>query len=103
MTMPTLAVLDAIAARLAGGEQAWGLQICQVTGLGSGTVYPILERLEQAGWITAEWEAIQPSGRPRRRFYELTGLGRASYGEAVARRAARRLGEGRPHLRWAGQ
>jgi DNA-binding PadR family transcriptional regulator len=75
--MPTLAVLDAIAAAAVAGEDVWGLRISQYTGLGTETVYPILERLVEAGWISADWERSQPSGRPRRCFYSLTGEGRA--------------------------
>lgn len=95
--MPTLAVVGAIAAAITAGDDAWGLRICQATGLGSGTVYPILERLEEAGWITSAWETAQPSGRPRRRFYQLTDTGRSAYAEALATRAARmRLGAALP-------
>jgi len=50
--------------------------------LASGTLYPILLRLETAGWFVSRWEAVNPAhvGRPRRRLYRLTpsGLARAS-------------------------
>ena len=41
--------------------------------MGSGTLYPLLARLEAAGWFTSEWEDVDPSevGRPRRRLYKL--------------------------------
>jgi DNA-binding MarR family transcriptional regulator len=54
-----------------------GSQVCRDTGLPSGTVYPILARLEEAGWLHSAWEAGDPStlGRPRRRFYTLTAVG----------------------------
>ena len=47
------------------------------TGLASGTLYPILVRLERAGWVEAQWEDIDPTveGRPSRRYYRLTPLG----------------------------
>jgi len=95
VTMPTLAVVAVIAAAMATDDEVWGLRICQATGLGSGTVYPILERLEEAGWIASTWEGAQPPGRPRRRFYQLTDAGRIAYGEALAARAARRRMAGR--------
>ncbi len=43
----------------------------------TGTIYPILARLEAAGWVVSDWEAIDPAeeGRPRRRLYYLTGAG----------------------------
>jgi PadR family transcriptional regulator, regulatory protein PadR len=54
-----------------------GAEISKGTAVSSGTLYPLLQRLEQAGWVTSEWEEIRPSevGRPRRRFYTLTALG----------------------------
>jgi len=54
-----------------------GAQIAQQTKIASGTLYPILFRLEKAGWVESRWEAEEPSelGRPRRRFYQLTGVG----------------------------
>jgi len=58
-------------------KPVYGNEIIKDTGLKSGTIYPILDRLERAGWLTAEWEDIDPSAkkRPRRRNYRLTGLG----------------------------
>ncbi len=54
-----------------------GADIARVTKLQSGTLYPILLRLEQAKWVQSEWEEGDPRelGRPRRRFYSVTGLG----------------------------
>ncbi|MFJ9785136.1 PadR family transcriptional regulator [Amycolatopsis sp. NPDC101161] len=51
----------------------YGLELCAETGLPSGTIYPILARLEKAGWLAYELEDIDPSesGRPRRRYYRL--------------------------------
>lgn len=45
-----------------------GIQLSEMTGLSSATLYPALFRLEEAGTITSEWEAM-PS--PRRRRYRL--------------------------------
>ena len=54
-----------------------GSDIRHKTGLGNGTVYPILCRLEQAGWLESSWETVDPSviGRPRKRLYSLTRTG----------------------------
>ena len=54
-----------------------GAEIGRVTRLKSGTLYPILLRLEKAGWLESFWESETPEelGRPRRRFYQLTALG----------------------------
>lgn len=75
MSGPTLKVLHWLLT--AGSSEASGAAISKATGVGAGTLYPLLARLEGAGWITGQWERIEPSeaGRPRRRFYELTGLG----------------------------
>jgi PadR family transcriptional regulator PadR len=88
LTMPTLAVLAAIAAAR-DEDPAYGLRISDETGLGPGTVYPILERLQAAGWVSARWETGQPAGRPRRRYYQMTGEGRIARASALAARAAR--------------
>ncbi|HVC90826.1 MAG TPA: PadR family transcriptional regulator [Acidobacteriaceae bacterium] len=39
-----------------------------------GSLYPALHRMEEAGWIRAEW-IMKDSGR-RARMYELTAIGR---------------------------
>jgi len=54
-----------------------GAEIGRFTRLKSGTLYPILFRLERAGWLESFWESETPRelGRPRRRFYRLTGVG----------------------------
>jgi PadR family transcriptional regulator len=62
--------------------------LSEVTGLGSGTVYPILERLEKAGHVSAWKESPPPADRPPRRFYELTGAGRQL---AASARPAKKL------------
>src|ERR1700733_5158163 len=62
--------------------QLAGSEVHQRCSIASGTLYPILLRLESAGWFVSQWESIDPSsaGRPRRRLYRLTskGLRRAS-------------------------
>jgi PadR family transcriptional regulator PadR len=72
------------------GNPVWGLMLCDQTGLGSGTIYPALDRLLKAGWIEDWWEEPAPADRPRRRYYAITVGGRAAYQEEVDARAARR-------------
>ena len=62
-----------------------GAEIAKATGVGSGTLYPLLARLETAGWLKSEWEDAEPSevGRPRRRLYWLTGVGQRRAREAL--------------------
>lgn len=74
----TAAVAGVLAAFLADpAAERYGLDIMQVTGYPSGTVYPILSRLHQAGWLDAHWEDIDPSaaGRPARRWFRLSADG----------------------------
>lgn len=62
-----------------------GAEISREAKVGSGTLYPILARLEEAGWFTSEWEAIDPreEGRPRRRYYTITATGQSAAREAL--------------------
>jgi len=80
MSLQTLRVLELFLESPA--EQLSGAEVHQRCGIASGTLYPILLRLESAGWFVSQWESIDPSiaGRPRRRLYRLTstGLKRAS-------------------------
>lgn len=81
----------------------WGMLVIKRTGRPAGSVYPILERLESAGWVTSLWEADNERNGPRRRLYELTGDGAEAARVAVLRfessrhpapRAARIAGAG---------
>lgn len=73
LTHPTTLVLYALA-----NGFAHGFEILDATGLPSGTVYPILRRLEREALVTARWEDVavaQQEQRPPRRYYELTAAG----------------------------
>src|ERR1035438_8801625 len=58
----------------------------QVSGdvlqVSDGSLYPALHKLEQAGWITAEWKTSE-LGR-RAKFYSLTRLGRGHLNKEAA-------------------
>ncbi|MEV7325256.1 helix-turn-helix transcriptional regulator [Streptomyces sp. NPDC093970] len=90
LTKPTIAVLEVLLAS-ATDAPAWGLRICREADLGPGTVYPILERLEERKWVESRPESGPHPGRPARRYYELTGLGRSQAITALEARTARRL------------
>jgi PadR family transcriptional regulator, regulatory protein PadR len=49
----------------------YGFELMRLTGLPSGTLYPILARLESAGWLTSMREDIDAAAarRPTRRMY----------------------------------
>jgi len=84
MSLQTLRVLDAFLENPA--DELAGADVQKRSGLASGTLYPILLRLESAGWFISRWESIDPSsaGRPRRRLYRLTPNGLARAGEVFA-------------------
>jgi DNA-binding PadR family transcriptional regulator len=56
----------------------------------SGTVYPTLGRLKKSGLVKARWEdqrVAEREGRPRRRYYDLTGEGALALAEGASRMA----------------
>lgn len=61
---------------LLSADSVWGLQVVKETGKKPGTIYPIMERLESAGWIAGEWDTNEGRKGPRRRYYRLTAEAR---------------------------
>jgi PadR family transcriptional regulator, regulatory protein PadR len=57
------------------GQPRYGFELMRLTGLASGSLYPMVARLEGAGWLTGGKEDIDPraEGRPPRRHYTITG------------------------------
>ncbi|HSF18055.1 MAG TPA: PadR family transcriptional regulator [Vicinamibacteria bacterium] len=83
LTYPTTLVLEAVAR-----GHHHGFQMMDVTGLPSGTVYPLLRRLEREGLVTARWEktaVARREQRPPRRYYQLTAAGEAMRVQALER------------------
>ena len=91
LTAPTLKVLGVL---MAPDTELSGADIGKLTKLPSGSLYPILLRLEDAGWLHSRWEVEDPAvlGRPRRRFYKITPLGARKVKE-VARDLQPALGD----------
>jgi PadR family transcriptional regulator, regulatory protein PadR len=85
MTLPTQFVLSAFLD--APTQDLYGIEIGAAAGLPSGTVHPILARLERLGWLESRWEQIDPrlEGRPPRRYYKLTASGAQGARDALAR------------------
>jgi len=75
LSAQTLKVLGVLLA--SPRDELSGAEIGRESGLASGTLYPILLRFEQAGWLQSRWETEDPHalGRPRRRFYRITAVG----------------------------
>ena len=69
----------AVLALLAQDPAAWhyGYDIARRAGLRSGTLYPLLVRLAERGYLEAAWEDDPPVGRPRRHHYRITRDGAA--------------------------
>src|SRR5918996_5386314 len=66
----------------------YGFDIMTITGLASGTVYPALRRLEDAGYVDSKWERQSiavAEQRPARKYYEVTEEGREALAEARKR------------------
>ena len=83
MTLQTILLLRAMLSDPA--KRRFGLELCAETGQPSGTIYPILARLEHFGWIEGHKESPAEhlaQGRRARRYYTLTDEG------AVRARAA---------------
>ncbi len=91
ITTQTLSVIGALMADSAGGIS--GAEIARQTKLASGSLYPILQRLEDADWAESRWETEDPHelGRPRRRLYQITGSG-AQKARAAMREVVRPFG-----------
>lgn len=88
MTNATADVLRVLSEEGGGDDGVWGLLVIKRTGRPAGSVYPILERLEGAGWVSSVWESDTERSGPRRRLYELTPDGRDAARAALAAIAA---------------
>ena len=89
ITYPTTLVLQALDRGI-----RHGFDIIDATGLASGTVYPILRRLDREGLVRSRWEReslAHREQRPPRRYYELTGQGERMLAQSLERHAAAAL------------
>ena len=83
LTLPTASVIHAVSRGL-----RHGFDIIDATGYPSGTVYPILRRLEEAGMLRSSWEPVsnaRAEQRPPRRYYQVTAAGAVVLREALER------------------
>ena len=66
----------------------YGFEIMRAAHLPSGTVYPLLRRMEAAGLVESRWEdaeVAQNEGRPPRRYYAVTPAGASALARARQR------------------
>ncbi|MFY7850442.1 MAG: PadR family transcriptional regulator [Brevundimonas sp.] len=59
----------------AGTMGRHGYDLCREAQIKSGTLYPLLIRLEAQGFLSADWQASEVPGRPPRHVYRLTAAG----------------------------
>ncbi|MBN8229991.1 helix-turn-helix transcriptional regulator [Corallococcus macrosporus] len=59
----------------AGTGWSHGYELCRLADVKSGTLYPLLIRLEAQGYLEAEWQQPAEGGRPPRHAYRLTQAG----------------------------
>ena len=73
----TPAALDVLRVLVWTPADVHGFALAKEAGRPTGSVYTILSRLEDAGWVESYWEVNddQHEGRPRRRFYRLNSEG----------------------------
>jgi len=90
MTWPfrvTSPLLDVVETLTQVQDRAHGWDLATRCGQSAPNVYRALERLRQADWVAYEWEESNPEpGKPRRRFYWLTEVGRAEAPRLLAER-----------------
>jgi DNA-binding PadR family transcriptional regulator len=69
----TLSIFEALLSQ----PRAWrhGYDLSLETELKSGTLYPVLMRLSDRGFLDSKWEESELPGRPPRRLYRLTPKG----------------------------
>ena len=80
-------VLVAVALMADASGQHWGYELSKRSGVRSGVMYPILQRMLDEGWLDDGWEDQAQVGRakrPPRRYYELTDKGKAALGAVIA-------------------
>lgn len=79
----------------AGARGRHGYDLCREAQIKSGTLYPLLIRLEAQGYLAADWQMSDVPGRPPRHVYRLTAAGcRLAAEHAVAREGGEDLPQG---------
>ncbi|WP_235498206.1 PadR family transcriptional regulator [Frankia sp. R43] len=90
----TPATLDVLEVLLDDEVEPYGLAIAKKAGLATGSVFPILARLERLGWVASDWEDTDRPGA-RRRLYRFTPDGMAGARVLLAERRGRDAGRRR--------
>ena len=73
LTFATTTILNAVS-----NGYSYGFDIVDISGMPSGTVYPALRRLEDAGYLASKWEnerAAHAKNRPQRKYLRTHAIG----------------------------
>lgn len=76
---PSSSTLTILKCLTGSPEGLHGYALMKASGLASGTLYPILARLADRGWLEKHWETGEEISGPPRRVYTLTPVGRAQF------------------------
>ena len=99
VTNPLLDVLEILLQAFDSHDDLHGWAIMKATKLSGPTVYGVLDRLEDANWISGQWEEENPEpGKPRRRFYSITPTGLIGAREILRERRPQVLRRRQPGL-----
>jgi DNA-binding PadR family transcriptional regulator len=90
VTGPLLEILDVLLLALSEDTELHGWAIAKAVKRSGPTVYGVIDRLQDAGWVAGCWEDENPQpGKPRRRLYRLTPTGAAQAADLIAARRPR--------------
>ena len=82
LSAQTIAVLSALSLR--PSDWLYGLELSRMTGLKSGSLYPILIRLADRALLDSQWLEPSEPGRPARHAYRISATGLASLADATS-------------------
>ena len=81
------------------GGRIWGYALSKKSGVRSGVLYPMLDRMMGEGWLEDHWEErVEGQKRPARRYYMVTSHGRTQLGGVVRRAESEQRFAG---MKWA--
>lgn len=83
----TFAVLGILADR--PSDWLYGRELAKLTGLKSGSLYPILIRLADRALLESQWLKPTERGRPPRHAYRITAIGLKALAEAASKPSVR--------------
>lgn len=83
--------LTVVAVLADGTDWRHGYDLMVQAGVQSGTLYPLLMRLETQGLLEARWVEAPQAGRPPRHVYRLTAAGRDWVAQLADPLAARQV------------